>query len=158
MAFRFWRRIRLLPGVRLNLSKSTASLSFGPRGAKYTISPRGNRATAGIPGTGLFYTVRDPGSDRPRGKRPAPDAPWIPVRDRLSLGFFKRLVTPAAEEAFVDGLRALHEGSEDEALRHLESAPGQADARWMAGILRLKREELDSADRGIWLLRAVNSN
>ena len=35
------------PGVTLNLSKSTASLSLGPRGAKYTISPRGNRATAG---------------------------------------------------------------------------------------------------------------
>ncbi|MCC5957236.1 MAG: DUF4236 domain-containing protein, partial [Natronohydrobacter sp.] len=59
MSFRFWRRVRLAPGVTLNLSKSTASLSFGPRGAKYTISPRGNRATAGLPGTGLFYTVHD---------------------------------------------------------------------------------------------------
>lgn len=54
MPFRFWRRIRLAPGVTLNLSKSTASLSLGPRGAKYTISPRGNRATAGLTGTGLF--------------------------------------------------------------------------------------------------------
>ena len=61
MSFRFWRRVRLAPGVTLNLSKSTASLSFGPPGAKYTISPRGNRATAGIPGTGLFYTVKAPG-------------------------------------------------------------------------------------------------
>ena len=50
MPFRFWRRIRLAPGVTLNLSKSTASLSLGPRGAKYTISPRGSRATAGLPG------------------------------------------------------------------------------------------------------------
>jgi hypothetical protein len=41
MSFRFWRRVRLAPGVTLNLSKSTASLSFGPRGAKYTVSPRG---------------------------------------------------------------------------------------------------------------------
>ena len=47
MSFRFWRRIRLAPGVTLNLSKSMASLSIGPQGAKYTISPRGNRATAG---------------------------------------------------------------------------------------------------------------
>jgi hypothetical protein len=60
MSFRFWRRIRIAPGVTLNLSKSTASLSFGPRGAKYTISPRGNRVTAGLPGTGLFYTVHEP--------------------------------------------------------------------------------------------------
>jgi hypothetical protein len=28
MSFRFWRRIRIAPGVTLNLSKSTASLSF----------------------------------------------------------------------------------------------------------------------------------
>ena len=59
MTFRFWCRIRLAPGFTLNLSKSTASLSLGPRGAKYTICPRGNRATAGTPGTGLFYTVHD---------------------------------------------------------------------------------------------------
>ena len=30
LAFRFWRRVRLAPGVTLNLSKSNASLSFGP--------------------------------------------------------------------------------------------------------------------------------
>ena len=59
MPFRFWRRIRLAPGVTLNLSISTASLSLGPRGAKYTVSPRSNRATAGLTGTGLFYTVHD---------------------------------------------------------------------------------------------------
>ncbi|TVS19385.1 MAG: DUF4236 domain-containing protein, partial [Gammaproteobacteria bacterium] len=29
MSFRFWRRIRIAPGVTVNLSKSTASLSFG---------------------------------------------------------------------------------------------------------------------------------
>jgi len=57
MSFRFWRRIRLAPGVTLNLSKSMTSLSVGPRGAKYTISSRANRATAGLTGTGLFYTV-----------------------------------------------------------------------------------------------------
>ncbi|MFW6257868.1 MAG: DUF4236 domain-containing protein, partial [Halochromatium sp.] len=36
MAFRFWRRVQLFPGVTLNLSKTSASLSLGPRGAKYT--------------------------------------------------------------------------------------------------------------------------
>ena len=61
MSFRFWRRIRIAPGVALNLSKSGGSLSFGPRGAKFTIGPRGKRATVGIPGTGLFYTTTLPG-------------------------------------------------------------------------------------------------
>ena len=51
MAFRFWRRIRIAPGVTLNLSKSGGSLSFGPRGVKFTIGPRGKRATVGISGT-----------------------------------------------------------------------------------------------------------
>lgn len=95
MAFRFWRRVRLAPGVTLNLSKSTASLSFGPRGAKYTISPRGNRATAGLPGTGLFYTVHDRKRTGRGGSAPAPS---VPQRDRLKLGFFQRLITPAEEK------------------------------------------------------------
>lgn len=92
MAFRFWRRVRLAPVVTLNLSKSTPSLSLGPRGAKYTISPRGNRATAGLPGTGLFYTVHDRNRS---GRCKAGPAPSVPQRDRLKLGFFQRLMTPA---------------------------------------------------------------
>lgn len=53
---RLWRRIRVLPGVTLNLSKSGLSMSVGPRGAKMTIGPRGRRITVGLPGTGLSYT------------------------------------------------------------------------------------------------------
>lgn len=124
----------------MNLSKSSASLSFGPQGAKYTISPHGNRVTAGIPGTGLFYTVKAPGG----GGATEPDAP--PVRSRLDLGFFKRLITPASEKAFVDGLRALHDRQEEDALRHLEDASDTPDAAWMAGMLRLKREEFTCAE------------
>lgn len=54
---RLWRRKQIVPGVRLNLSKSGVSLSLGPRGAHYTIGPRGTRATIGAPGTGLYYTT-----------------------------------------------------------------------------------------------------
>jgi len=147
MAFRFWKRLRLFPGVTLNLSKSTASLSFGPRGAKYTIGGRGERATLGIPGTGLFYTVKAPGrAEQGRGPGEA-HAPRVAVKERLSLGFFERLTTPAHEEAFVEGLRALHAGDEARALCRLERASGHADAAWMAGMLCLKREEPDRAER-----------
>ena len=55
---RFFRRTQLLPGARLNLSRSGPSLSFGTRGAHLTIGPRGATRTVGIPGTGLFYTSR----------------------------------------------------------------------------------------------------
>ena len=142
MPFRFWRRMRLAPGVTLNLSKSTASLSLGPRGAKYTISPRGNRATASIPGTGLFYSIHDRKRSGRGGNVPAPH---VPRRDRLKLGFFERLLTPAEERRFVDGVRALNDGDQDGALSALEEAEGLADAVWMAGMIRLRREEFDIA-------------
>jgi tetratricopeptide (TPR) repeat protein len=136
MSLRFWQRIRLAPGVTLNLSKSTASLSFGPRGAQYTISPRGNRATLGLPGTGLFYTVHNPGGRASRG---------VPKKDRLSLGFFQRLMTPTDERHFVDGLRALNAGDDDTALAAFEAAPDLPDAAWMAGMIRLRREDFAQA-------------
>ncbi|HEY2011158.1 MAG TPA: DUF4236 domain-containing protein [Rhizomicrobium sp.] len=55
MAFRFQKRISILPGVRINLSKSGASASLGPRGADVNIGRDGVTANAGIPGTGLSY-------------------------------------------------------------------------------------------------------
>ena len=60
MSFRFYRRIPLIPGLRMNLSRSGPSLSIGGRGAWYTIGPRGRRATVGLPGSGVFWTERYP--------------------------------------------------------------------------------------------------
>ena len=56
MGFRFYRRIRVAPGFRVNLSKSGLSVSAGGRGHWLTFGPGGNRATVGLPGTGLSYT------------------------------------------------------------------------------------------------------
>ena len=39
MTLRFFRRVRIIPGLRVNLSKSGASVSIGRRGAWYTIGP-----------------------------------------------------------------------------------------------------------------------
>lgn len=60
MGFRFRRSIKLLPGIRVNLSGSGASLSVGPRGFHYTVGPKGTRVTAGIPGTGLSWSQYTP--------------------------------------------------------------------------------------------------
>jgi hypothetical protein len=57
-SFRFWRRIRILPGVVLNFSKSGVSISFGKRGLKLTIGKGGIRFTTGLPGTGLSYSTK----------------------------------------------------------------------------------------------------
>jgi hypothetical protein len=60
MPLRFTRRLSLVPGLRVNLSKRGASLSVGHRGAWYTVGPRGGRATLGLPGTGLFWMEKVP--------------------------------------------------------------------------------------------------
>jgi len=56
MGFRFRRSIRLAKGLRINLSKSGAGLSVGHRGATVNFGPKGERVTAGLPGTGLSYS------------------------------------------------------------------------------------------------------
>ena len=53
---RFHRSIRLLPDVRINLGKRSASMSVGVRGVHVTFGgPQGTRTTVGLPGTGLSY-------------------------------------------------------------------------------------------------------
>ena len=67
MGLRLWRRVRLIPGLRANISRSGISLSIGHRGAWITIGPRGKRATVGWPGSGLFYTEKIPPAARIHG-------------------------------------------------------------------------------------------
>ncbi|ADU30019.1 DUF4236 domain-containing protein [Evansella cellulosilytica] len=58
MSFRFQKRVRVAPGVRLNFSKRGVSTSVGPRGSSLTLGKRGIYGNAGIPGTGLSYRTR----------------------------------------------------------------------------------------------------
>lgn len=58
MGLRFQKRIRILPGVYINLSKSGVSASVGGHGATVNVDHTGRRMiTLGIPGTGLSYRV-----------------------------------------------------------------------------------------------------
>jgi hypothetical protein len=61
---RFQKRIKIAPGVIVNLSKSGVSTSFGPTGAKFTIGNGRHHTTIGIPGTGLSHTTRSAGPIR----------------------------------------------------------------------------------------------
>lgn len=54
---RFRKSIKITKGVRINFSKSGASLSLGGRGHSVNIGKRGVRSTIGIPGTGISYTT-----------------------------------------------------------------------------------------------------
>jgi hypothetical protein len=58
MGFRFRKRIRILPGISLNLSKSGVSASIGKPGATLNIGAKGTRATVGLPGTGISYSQK----------------------------------------------------------------------------------------------------
>jgi hypothetical protein len=53
--FRFRKTFSILPGVRINLSKTGVSGSLGGHGATLNIGKRGENVTLGAPGTGLSY-------------------------------------------------------------------------------------------------------
>lgn len=58
MATRFRRTLKIAPGIRLNLSRGSLSLSGGVRGASMTVGKRGLYANTGLPGSGLSYRTR----------------------------------------------------------------------------------------------------
>ncbi len=57
MGLNFRKSISLGHGMKINLSKSGPSFSFGRKGMRQTISATGRSTTSvGIPGTGVYYT------------------------------------------------------------------------------------------------------
>jgi hypothetical protein len=58
MGLRFRRRITIVPGVHLNISRSGISTSVGVRGASLTLGKRGTYGNIGLPGTGISYRER----------------------------------------------------------------------------------------------------
>jgi hypothetical protein len=67
MGFRFRRSLKLMPGVRLNISRSGFSTSLGGKGATLNIGKRGTRGTVGLPGSGLSYSTLFNSSSRKGG-------------------------------------------------------------------------------------------
>lgn len=83
MGLRFRRSIKIAPGVRVNLNKKSASVTFGPKGLKHTVSTTGkSHTTVGVPGTGLSYTTS--------GGRPAS----VPAAQRPTSPKSKAVVLP----------------------------------------------------------------
>jgi hypothetical protein len=64
---RFQRRIRVLPGVQLNVSLSGVGVSVGDRGFHAGVTARGQRyVSAGLPGTGLSVRLYSPVNSSPK--------------------------------------------------------------------------------------------
>ena len=55
MGFRFRKTIGIIPGIRLNVSKSGVSASVGGHGATANVGTKGVTGSVGIPGTGMSY-------------------------------------------------------------------------------------------------------
>ena len=54
MAWNYRKRIKILPGIHLNVSKKGVSTTFGVKGASITTSKRGTYLNTSIPGTGIY--------------------------------------------------------------------------------------------------------
>ncbi|MEC7640680.1 MAG: DUF4236 domain-containing protein [Nitrospinota bacterium] len=147
MNFRFFRRVKIAPGVTLKLSKSGGSLSFGKRGAKLAFGPnKGNRSSTGFPGGMCYTTAFSASSNRSKSASKAPK-PVIPPKGRLTREFFKRLLIADGEKDFIYGCRELAMGREDQALIHLENTIHLADGAFLAGFLALKKRKFEEAAR-----------
>ncbi|MER6936755.1 DUF4236 domain-containing protein [Nocardioides sp. NPDC000441] len=88
MGFVARKSFKVMPGVRMTVSKSGLSASAGVRGARVLVNSKGHvRGTAGVPGTGVYYTQRlDSGSRRTTTSRPpaaATPAPRPPAKPGL---------------------------------------------------------------------------
>lgn len=57
MSIRFRKSINLGGGLKLNFNKKSAGLSFGGKGARFSMNSDGRKTTSiGIPGTGIYWT------------------------------------------------------------------------------------------------------
>lgn len=54
MAFRFRKRIKVAPGVHVNIGKNGMSTTFGGHGASITTGSNGTYVNTGIPGTSIY--------------------------------------------------------------------------------------------------------
>lgn len=63
MGWRFRHSFKVIPGVRLNLSKSGLSCSIGGAPVTLNVGTRGVYGTASLPGTGISYRQRFGGSE-----------------------------------------------------------------------------------------------
>ena len=74
MGFRFQRRIKILPGLTINLSKSGVGFSAGVRGFHAGVDSKGHRCvSASIPKTGISWR------EYQKAKRPNP-TPTLPLQ------------------------------------------------------------------------------
>lgn len=113
-----------------------------------TVGSRGVRQTVGLPGTGLWYTDHSSGKNQ-RSRRSTPRsqiAEQPTIESTLNLGFFQKLLTPAKEKSFIEGLKALHQNKPEEALKQFREAGDLPDALFCAAMMAMRIENIVLAE------------
>ena len=84
MGWRFRKRIKILPGINLNISKSGMSFNVGVKGANVTFGPNGTYVNTGVPGTGLYRRDFVSGSGTNVNNNTLPDSTSYSQQDYVS--------------------------------------------------------------------------
>ena len=150
MGFRFHRSIKIIPGVRLNLSKSGLSTSFGVPGYRVNYGARGRTKTVGIPGTGLSWRETNGG----RSKRSHPTPPQRPssvgVAPQARRTRKPGLFAPASEKALFKALDVMTPEALGEVAKQFPDVT--ATAAVLAGIICMtKTDDVSLAQATNWL-------
>jgi hypothetical protein len=86
MSWSYRRRVKIIPGVHLNFSKSGISTSIGVRGASMTFGGKGTYVNTGIPGTGFYnrQKISSKGSNPNSNFNPQPIQTFEPANNIFS--------------------------------------------------------------------------
>jgi hypothetical protein len=80
MGLRFRKTLSILPGVKLNIGKKSASARVGVKGLGFTAGTAGHTVSASLPGTRFSVSHKFKGrSALPRAEAPAAERgrPWV---------------------------------------------------------------------------------
>ncbi len=69
MGFLFRKRIKIAPGINVNVSKSGTSVTVGGKGASVNIGKKGVYGNVGLPGTGIYAREKIVGVKHTKSKR-----------------------------------------------------------------------------------------
>ncbi|GIX42403.1 MAG: hypothetical protein KatS3mg129_2136 [Leptospiraceae bacterium] len=136
MGFRFHKRIKIFPGVTLNLGKKSASISIGTRGAKFTIGPGRKHVTVGLPGTGLFYTEKLDKKKKSKSKQS--------LFSKKESQIFSSGPFSEKNNFFLKGINAYNKGNLNKALEYFNQ-DASIDAQFFMGLIYIRKNEIDKA-------------
>ncbi|HEX7855243.1 MAG TPA: DUF4236 domain-containing protein [Sphingobium sp.] len=148
MGLRFRQSFQLFPGVRLNLSGSGISATFGVSMASVNVGPQGVRSTVGIPGSGISYSSNLTPSLYPApGPRPGATPPFSP-----SVGYWQSQQMREINSATVENLtsQGLVEVRDLIALARSQRAEIAADLADAQNLHSRDATELDRRGRSLF--------